>query len=168
MKSMKARSGAGELTAHAGVSQQRSHSLVASLAVALLTLLAWPFGALWRRWRKTRWSEDRGNRRRYLTARLVLLVDVAVIVATATLYITATRDPTILNDALDPLLGALYGFAWLGVAGAILNLGATTLFWRNGTGTRWFRVHHALIAASSVMIAWFFATFRIAGTTFNY
>jgi hypothetical protein len=124
--------------------------------------------ALWRRWRKTRWSEDRGNRAQISRRQIGL--------ARRRRCHRGDRDSvhhgdprsTILNDALDPLLGALYGLAWLGVAGAILNLWATTLFWRSGAGTRWFRVHHALIAAGSVMIAWFFVTFRIAGTTFNY
>jgi hypothetical protein len=45
---------------------------------------------------------------------------------------------------------------------------AAATFWRDSVGTRWSRVHHTLIAASSVMMAWFFLTFRIAGTTLNY
>jgi hypothetical protein len=35
-------------------------------------------------------------------------------------------------------------------------------------GGRWSGIHHALIAASTVMIAWLFVTFRIAGTTLIY
>src|SRR5262249_1910689 len=50
----------------------------------------------------------------------------------------------------------LYAFAWLGVCGAILTVWAASLFWRTGVGSRWSRIHHSLIAASSVMIAWFF------------
>jgi CubicO group peptidase (beta-lactamase class C family) len=63
-----------------------------------------------------------------------------------------------------------YGLAlaWLGVFGAVLTLWAAALFWRNGVGNRWSRIHHSLIAASSVMIAWFFVTFHIAGTTLTY
>src|SRR5215831_7641006 len=61
-----------------------------------------------------------------------------------------------------------YALTWLGVFGAILTLWTTTLFWRNGVRSRWSRVHHSLIAASSVMIAWFFLTFHIAGTTLTY
>ena len=45
---------------------------------------------------------------------------------------------------------------------------ARNLVSRNGTGSRWSRVHHSLIAASSLMIAWFFLTFHIAGTTLIY
>jgi hypothetical protein len=124
--------------------------------------------ALWRRWRKRRWSRDSGDQRRYLAVRLVLLVDAVVIVVTAVLYIMSLRDLTVLNDALDPLMLVFYALAWLGVLGAILTLWAAALFWRNGVGSRWSRIHHSLIAASSIMIAWFFLTFHIAGTTLTY
>jgi hypothetical protein len=143
-------------------------AFVVSAAAVLLTLLAWPLAALWRHARKKRWSEDSGARRKYLVVRLVLLADAAVIAAIAVLFTMGTVDLTILNDALDPLLLALYALAWLGVFGAIVALWAATTFWRNGVGSRWSRVHHSLLAASSIMIAWFFLTFHIAGTTLNY
>jgi hypothetical protein len=78
------------------------------------------------------------------------------------------NDLTLLNDALDPLLLALYALAWLGAFGAVPAVWAAAAFWRNGAGSRWSRIHHTLFAASSVMLAWFFVTFRIAGTTLNY
>jgi CubicO group peptidase (beta-lactamase class C family) len=142
-------------------------ALVASMAVVLLTLLAWPVSALWRYWRKRRWSEDSAERRNFLAVRLVLLVDAAVIVAAVVLFVMSS-DLTIFNDALDPLLLAIYAFAWLGVFGAMLALVAAIQFWRKGVGSRWSRVHHSLIAASGLMIAWFFVTFHIAGITLNY
>ena len=143
-------------------------AFVVSAALALLTLLAWPVAVLWRLVRKKRWSDDGGARRKYLVVRLVLLVDAVVIFATAVLFTTGTADLTILNDALDPLLLALYALAWLGVFGAIVALWAAATFWRNGVGSRWSRVHHSLLAASSMVLAWFFLTFHIAGTTLNY
>jgi hypothetical protein len=143
-------------------------ALVASTFVVVLTLLAWPIAASWRYWRKTRWSEVRGERRKHLAVRLVLLVDAAVIVAGAALFIMGATDLTTLNDALDPLLLALYSFAWLGVFGALLALWAAASFWRNAVGSHWSRIHHCLIAVSSVMIAWFFLTFHVAGTTLTY
>jgi hypothetical protein len=79
-----------------------------------------------------------------------------------------TIDPRILNDSLDPLLLALYALAWIGVLGAIPTVSAAALFWRKGVGSRWSRIHHSLLAASSVMMAWFFLTFRIAGLTLTY
>jgi CubicO group peptidase (beta-lactamase class C family) len=142
-------------------------AFVASTAMVFLSLLAWPVAALWRYRRKRRWSEDRGDRGNFLAVRLVVLVDAAVIGAAAMLF-AMSSDFTIFNDALDPWLLVLYGFAWLGVFGAVLTLAAATRFWRHGIGSRWSRVHHALIAASCVMIAWFFLTFHIAGTTLIY
>ncbi len=143
-------------------------AFVASTAVILLTLLASPVAALWRLWRKKRWSQDSGDRRKYLAVRLVLLMDAVVIVAAAVFFIMAGSDHRILNDTLDPLLLVLYALAWLGVFGAILTVWAATRFWRNGVGSRWSRIHHSLIAAGSIMVAWFFLTFHIAGTTLNY
>jgi CubicO group peptidase (beta-lactamase class C family) len=142
-------------------------ALLASMTTVLLTLLAWPIAALWRHWRKRRWSEDSGERRNFLGARLVLLIDAAVIVAAAVLFVMSS-DLTIFNDGLDPLLVVLYAFAWLGVLGAMLALWAAIQFWRKGVGSRWSRILHSLIATSSIMIAWFFVTFHIAGTTLNY
>jgi len=143
-------------------------ALAASTALALLTLLAWPVAALWRRWRKRQWSQERRNRRKFVAARLVLLIDALVVVTTTALFFTRFIDLSVFDDALDPLLLALYALAWLGVFGAIFTVWAATLFWRDGVGSRWSRIHHTLIAASSVMIAWFFVTFRIAGTTLTY
>ena len=51
-------------------------AFVASTAMVLLSLLAWPVAALWRYRRKRRWSEDRGDRGNFLA---VVLVDAAVI-----------------------------------------------------------------------------------------
>jgi CubicO group peptidase (beta-lactamase class C family) len=142
-------------------------ALIVSTLVALLTLLAWPVAALWRCWRKRQWSEDRSDRRDFLAMRLVLLVDLVVVVAIAVLLVMSS-DLTIFNAALDPLLLALYALAWLGVLGALLAVWAAVRFWRQRVGSRWSRVHHALIAASSAMLAWVFLTFHIAGTTLNY
>jgi CubicO group peptidase (beta-lactamase class C family) len=142
--------------------------LALSVLVMVKTLLGWPFAALWRRWRNKRFSESRADVRLYRTIRLVLLLDIIVILAVTILFSLAIANPTILNDALDFKLVALYIAAWIGVLGAIAVVLATLRFWRNGVGSRWSRIHHTLLAASSVMIAWLFVVFRIAGTTLNY
>jgi hypothetical protein len=144
-----------------------SPALIMSSLVALPTLLAWPVAALWRRWRKRPWSEDRSDRRDFLAMRLVLLADLVVMVAVGGLFVMSS-DLTIFNAALDPLLLGLYALAWPGVFGAILAVWAAARFRRQRIGSRWSRVHHALMAASSAMLAWFFLTFHIAGTTLNY
>jgi CubicO group peptidase (beta-lactamase class C family) len=143
-------------------------ALIVSIAVVVLTLLAWPVTALRRRRGKQRWSEDRGDRRVYLAVRLVLLLDAAVIAAAAAVFVMSFVDLSIFNDALDPLLLVFYGLAWLGVFGAILTLWAAIRFWRSGAGSQGSRIHHSLIAVSTAMIAWFFVTFHLAGTTLTY
>ncbi len=84
------------------------------------------------------------------------------------LFALTTADLTLLTEKLDPVILALYMAAWIGVIGAAAAVWAAVLFWRNGAGSQWSRIHHTLLAASSVMIAWFFVVFRIAGTTLNY
>ncbi len=143
-------------------------ALLASTAVILLTLLAWPVAAAWRWWRTRPWSRDRSHRAKYLTVRSVLVIDLVVILAAVVLFIIAASDPTTLNDRLDPVLLVLYVLAWLGVVGAIPTVWTAISFWRDGVGSHFSRIHHSLIAASSVMCAWFFLTFRIAGTTLIY
>jgi len=89
-------------------------------------------------------------------------------VATAVLLGFAAVDPTVLGDGPDPLLLALYALAWFGVCGAAPTIWVAVVFWRTGAGSRWSRIHHTMIAASSVMLVWFFITFHIAGTTLDY
>jgi len=59
---------------------------VRDVVVAFLTLIAWPIAALWRRWRKRRWSPDAREWRTYLAVRAVLLIDAVVIVAAVALF----------------------------------------------------------------------------------
>lgn len=142
-------------------------AFLASATAILITLPAWPITALWRRWRKRPNTQDAGERRGHLIVRLVLVVDAVVIFACSILFALST-DPTIFNEALDPLVLGIYALAWLGVLGAIPTVWIAARSWIKHSGGRWLRVHHSLIAASTVMIAWFFVTFHVAGTTLNY
>jgi len=91
-----------------------------------------------------------------------------VIVAVCTVYIAATLNPTILSDGFDPALVTLYACAWLGIFGSLIVLWIAWQFGRKRMGAQWARIHHILIAASSVILAWFFLNWHIAGTTLNY
>jgi CubicO group peptidase (beta-lactamase class C family) len=143
-------------------------ALEASIVIVAVTLLSWPFAALLRRRSKRRFSEVLTDRRLYHAVRLVLLVDLIAILATTVLFALAIADLTLLGERFDPAVLALYLAAWIGVLGTIAVVWASFRFWRNGVGSRRSRIHHTLLAASSVMIAWFFVVFRIAGTTLNY
>lgn len=143
-------------------------ALVSSALISVLTLLAWPIAAVLRRRRGRRWSEDASMRRCHLAARLVLILQMAVIVATTALFVAGTANSTILSDALDPALIVLYGCAWLGVLGGVVAFWVAWQFWRKRVGGLWTRIHHTLIAASAAVLAWFFLNWHIAGTTLNY
>jgi hypothetical protein len=143
-------------------------AVIASVLVGVLTLIAWPIAAILRRRRGRRWNEDASVRRCHLAARLVLILQLVVIVAAAALFVAGTVNPTVLSDALDPALVVLYACAWLGVLGSFGALWVAWQFWRKRIGGRWTRLHHTLIAASAVTLAWFFLNWHIAGTTLNY
>jgi CubicO group peptidase (beta-lactamase class C family) len=142
-------------------------AFLTSAIIILTTLLGWPTAALYRRWRERHWSQDRTERRQYLAIRMILLADAIEIIAMVVLLIMS-GNLTIFNAELDPWLLALYALAWLGVLGAAPMLWIAIQFWRGHVGGRWSRIHHSLIAASGVFLAWFFVVFRIAGTTLNY
>jgi len=142
--------------------------VIASVLIVVLTLVAWPIAAIVRRRRGRGWSEEASARRCHLVVRLILILQLAVIVATSVLYLVATTNFTILSDALDPALVALYACAWLGVLGSFITLWIACQFWWRRIGGLWARIHHALIAASAITLAWFFLNWHIAGTTLNY
>ena len=142
-------------------------AVLASIAVLLLTLLTWPVAALWRRWRKKPLSEDATNRRLYVAARAIALIDVAVIALSLVLFFMSA-DVTTFDAALDPFLIAIYALAWLGAICAIPAVWIAIRFFGHGFGSRWTRAYHFLIGASAVVVAWFFLAFHIAGTTLSY
>ena len=90
------------------------------------------------------------------------------VAAALALLIAAKRDMTLLSDALDPFVVGLYALAWLGVVGSVPAVAVATWFWRARAGTRAARVHHTAAAVAAVILAWFFFTWRIAGTTLVY
>ena len=143
-------------------------AVVASALTGALSLVAWPVAAIVRRWRGRRWSEQAWVRRCHLAARLVLILQLLVIVAATGLFVAGTANLTILSNALDPAVLALYTGAWLSVLGGFGTLWVASQFWRKRIGGWWARFHHTLIAASTLTLAWFFLNWHIAGTTLNY
>jgi len=141
-----------------------------SLIIAILTLLYWPVGIFLARRRKTP-CQDVTQKRLYMTSRLIMLVDSVVTVSVAmmiALLLSDKLDFTFFDDPTDPLFLILYALAWLGAFGALPAVWVAVQLWRNRVGSRWSRIHHALLAASAIVLAWFFITFHIAGTTLSY
>ncbi|MGO9483875.1 MAG: serine hydrolase domain-containing protein [Rhodomicrobium sp.] len=142
-------------------------ALAASVLILLLTLLAWPILATWRRWRKVQFSDDSAIRRMYTAIRIAALLDI-VAVAAAVVIKLLSSDLTIFSSTLDPVLVIVYALAWLGIPSAIAAAWIAAVFWQRNVGGRWTRVHQTLVAGSMVYLAWFFVTFHLAGTSLNY
>jgi CubicO group peptidase (beta-lactamase class C family) len=138
-----------------------------SLAITAITVLAWPIAAYVRRRRQRDFGSSLRDRRDYAWTRVVLVVHVLVFVGLAYL-IGKFNDITQVNASLDPLLYALFGAAWLSIALTVLPLWFAFRFWRDRVGSPWARVHQTLLAVSAAILAWFWFTFRIAGTTLNF
>jgi CubicO group peptidase (beta-lactamase class C family) len=145
----------------------------ASFLFALGAVLGWPVLRVVRRLRRREAAapgagEPPALRRARLIARVVLVIQLTTVAAALGLLLASRRDMTILSDALDPFVVALYAVAWLGVVGSVPAVGVAAWFWNARAGTRAARVHHTAAALAAVVLAWFFFTWRLAGTTLVY
>jgi hypothetical protein len=140
------------------------------LAVAALTLLAWPFEILLRARRRPGAppAEDRAMRRARVAIRLVAALQVGLLIAVVALYVAANADITMLGDDFDPVLVVMSIGAWLATLGSLLAIWIAWRFWRRRAGTLWTRLHHTLLAVSALAMAWFFVAWHIAATSLNY
>ena len=142
------------------------------LAIAALTLLAWPFEILVRALRRRRRgappAEDRAVRRARVAIRLVAALDVGLLIAIVALNSAAFADFTMLGDDFDPVLVVISIAAWLAALGSLLAIWIAWRFWRRRAGTLWTRLHHTLLAAATLAMAWFFVAWHIAATSLNY
>jgi len=140
----------------------------APLAMIRITMLLWPAAILLRRRRGMAFSQVVRDCRDYRWTRVVLAFDLAALAGTLAFAGLVTADLTRMNWRLDPLLMLIYAFAWLGVAGAPIVAWIAWRFWRDRVGSMWARVHHTLLAATVVVLAWFYITWRLSGVTLNY
>jgi CubicO group peptidase (beta-lactamase class C family) len=142
-------------------------AVTASVALIVITLLAWPAAALWRRRRRVVFGRKPWEKRAHRLVRAVLLLDLGVFGAVVLLR-DWSEDMTNLNATLDPWLVGLYVLAWLAVLGAFAVAGIALAFWLHRVGGPWTRLHHTLIAAAAAVLALFCAAWHIAGTTLVY
>ena len=134
-------------------------------SLAGLTLILWPFAAVVRRLRHSPVARNRADVISFVLVRAVLGVDVLVLGA---LLAWLKIGPDHITDAANPLLITLYVFAWLGVFGALFSTWVATRFWRDTVGRLWLRIHHTGLAGASLVMAWFFVHWHVAGTTLRF
>jgi CubicO group peptidase (beta-lactamase class C family) len=143
----------------------------ASGVFALVAVVAWPVGRVVRRLRRRRAAPPAeaapvGWAR--LVTRVALALQVATVAAALALFFASRRDMTLLSGAFDPFVVGLYALAWMGVAGSVACAAIAVWFWRARAGSRGARLHHTAAALAALVLAWFFVTFHLAGTTLVY
>jgi hypothetical protein len=139
--------------------------LCISASLAGLTLIVWPFAAVVRRLRHRPVVRNRADVISFVLVRAVLGVDVLVLGA---LIACLKVGPDHITDTADPWLTTVYVFAWLGVFGALFSTWVATHFWRDRVGGLWLRIHHTGLAGASLVMAWFFVHWHVAGTTLKF
>ncbi len=142
-------------------------AVLASVLLIIVTLLAWPIGALLRRRRALQFGAGPRERRAHRLVRLALLVDLLALGGTIWLADVST-DLMRMNASLDAALLVLYSVAWCAVLATPLVVAIALRFWRDRVGSTWARLHHSLIALAMTVFSYFLVTWGIAGTTLNY
>jgi CubicO group peptidase (beta-lactamase class C family) len=143
----------------------------ASALFALVAVAAWPVGRAVRRLRRPRAAppgEPPAVGRARLVTRVALALQVATVAAALALHVASRRDMTLLSAAFDPFVVGLYALAWLGVAGSVPCAAVAGWFWQARAGSRAARLHHTAAALAALVLAWFFITWHLAGTTLVY
>jgi CubicO group peptidase (beta-lactamase class C family) len=139
-----------------------------SFLIALFTLLGWPVTAYRRRRRGTTFGAEAADRKAFILVRAVAALDVAVLGIILGFATWIGDDVSKLDGRLDPAYTTMYVLAWLAALGAPVTVVLVYRFWQERIGGRASRIHHALLATSAVVLAWFFVTYHIAGTTLRY
>ncbi|MDX2143382.1 MAG: hypothetical protein SFV19_08510, partial [Rhodospirillaceae bacterium] len=139
-----------------------------SFLTALFTVIGWPVTAYLRRRRAVDFGRDASDRKAFILVRAVAALDVAVLGTLMVLGVWIAGDVSKLDGRLDPAFAAIYAAAWLAAFAAPVSVLLVYRFWQERIGSRWSRIHHGLLATSSVILAWFFVTYHIAGTTLRY
>jgi CubicO group peptidase (beta-lactamase class C family) len=139
-----------------------------SFLIALFTLLGWPVMAYRRRRRGATFGAEAIDRKAFILVRAVAALDVFVLGTLMVVGAWIGGDVSKLDGRLDPAFAAIYAGAWLGALGAPAAAIMAYNLIQNRVGSRWSRVHHALLGLAALVLGWFFVAYNIAGTTLRY
>jgi CubicO group peptidase (beta-lactamase class C family) len=152
-------------------SDQRSVNIdlmSASLAVMLLTLVAWPIGAMVRVHYGRALPIDAVARRLRTVARCICIVDLAFAgLATLAVY-EMTSSPEGLGPGADFDLHAIQVVGLLGVLGALVVVYAAWRSWHEQQRWIWSRVWTTCLALAGVAFAWWMLHWHLLNFTLHY
>jgi hypothetical protein len=96
------------------------------------------------------------------------LIQMVMVGGMATVFLRATDDPTILNDALDPYLIAIYGAGWLAAAFSLVLAWSMIKAWANSAGNVMPRLYFSLACLSSLALSTIAIRWHLIGTSLIY
>jgi hypothetical protein len=96
------------------------------------------------------------------------LIQMVMVGGIATIFIRATDDPTILNDALDPYLIAINGAGWLATAFSLVLAWSMMKAWANSAGHVMPRLYFSLACLSSLALSGIAIRWHLIGTSLIY
>jgi CubicO group peptidase (beta-lactamase class C family) len=129
-------------------------SVGSSVVFLAATVLLWPIAALVRRRYGRPLFTDRLSINLFRAARLVAILQLAVLLAIGILFSRADTDISLLGDGMTPWLHLIHLIGWLSCLGMIVVIGGTMRLWRIGAGP-WLRTHATLFTLSGLIFTWF-------------
>ena len=141
---------------------------VASLAILLLTVIAWPVAALIRRRYRQPHPFAGREQRAYRWVRIGALASALAIIAWGGLAITMLGNLSIMTSALDPWILALHILGSIAVfAGLALTLWHLLVVW--GSKRRWTsKLWSVLLVLASIQLAWLAISHHLVGLSVEY
>ncbi len=139
-----------------------------SFVIAFVSLVGWPVEAYFRYRKNATANADLAANKAQRLIRTISGLQVFVLGTFLSLVAWMGEDVSKLDGRLDSAFGGIYAGAWLSVLGAMIAVAIAFQFLRKSVGSRWMRIQHTVLAATTVVLAWFFVTYNIAGTTLKY
>ncbi len=141
---------------------------VASLAILLLTVIAWPIAALIRRRYRQPHPFTGREKRAYRWVRLGALASLLAIVAWGGLIVAMLSDLAMMTSSLDPWIRVLHVLGTIGVfAGLGLALWHAWVVW-SGKRKWTAKVWSVLLVLATAVLAWLAVVHHLVGISVDY
>lgn len=142
--------------------------LVATLAVLAMTLMAWPAGALMRRYYRVAPGTPQGTAWARTSVRVIVLVNLLLLVGWVVFLLLSASDLTLLADGSDGFVRLLQVLGIVSVLGLIPVLRNLMMSLRESGRSVWSRLANFIVAAACVATAWFILAFGLLRVSLEY
>jgi CubicO group peptidase (beta-lactamase class C family) len=142
--------------------------LGATIAVLAMTLIAWPAGALLRRYYRVQPAIAAGRARLRTLVRVVVLVNLLLLIGWVVFLLLSASDLALLADASDGFIRLLQVLGIASVLGLIPILRNLMMSLREPGRSIWSRLANAIVAVACVATAWFTLAFGLLQVSLKY